>query len=789
MWMGSNVSAEGITKDLEAMKAAGIGGATIMSLADSCIPWAGFIGQSPTPEVVAFSQPWWQLVRHAASEAHRLGLELILHNCPGYESSGGPWITPDLSMQEVVWSETRVHGGAVYSGQLPRPKVDPHPHAQFPKVYIPELGRVGIPVVEARQTYFNDIAVLAIPAEGNVAQSAILSLSNHVTGDGLLEWDAPSGEWTVYRFGHTTTGAMIQPAQWNAMGLECDKMNKDAVTFHVQHVLGEMKKNLGDLMGKGITTLYFDSYEAGVPNWTPKMREEFLARRGYDITPWLPALAGRTINNDVDTKRFRSDLKRTVFDLYRDEYWATIGPLANRAGLKFAAEPYEGPWVIGEVVKSVEVPTVEFWTHGNKYSPSDLVPVVTAAHASGAALICAESFTTDPKEAHWDEHPAWLKPIGDAAFCDGVQRMNLHHWVQQPWDDRYKPGNTMGQWGVHFGRNQTWWEPGKAWLAYLSRCQNLLQRGTFVAPAQGNQVILSDVRGTSGADLPKPEFRSIHRQIGNASVFFVANTGRVGAQVHIQLPVSGMQPEQWDPVWGSMRDLPQFSSSNGTTHLELEFAAAQSFFLVFRKPQQGDGRGSNLARYQTISTVEGSWEVAFSPAWGGPSSITFPALIDWTSHELPGIRYYSGTAEYTKTFQFNPVGKGAKVLLDLGVCHHLAAITCNGRALGVLWTAPWRIDLSDVIKPGENKLQIKITNVWANRLIGDEQQPPDWEWEDGDPDIKSGQFMKAFPEWFLEGKARPSSQRYTFTTWNYFTPKSPLVASGLLGPVRIVTEA
>jgi hypothetical protein len=85
-------------------------------------------------------------------------------------------------------------------------------------------------------------------------------------------------------------------------------------------------------------------------------------------------------------------------------------------------------------------------------------------------------------------------------------------------------------------------------------------------------------------------------------------------------------------------------------------------------------------------------------------------------------------------------------------------------------------------------LQIVVTNVWANRLIGDEQQPPDWTWEDGDPDIKSGQFMKELPQWFLEGKPRPSSKRYTFTTWNYFTPTSPLVPSGLLGPVRVIAE-
>ena len=89
------------------------------------------------------------------------------------------------------------------------------------------------------------------------------------------------------------------------------------------------------------------------------------------------------------------------------------------------------------------------------------------------------------------------------------------------------------------------------------------------------------------------------------------------------------------------------------------------------------------------------------------------------------------------------------MLLDLGVSHHLAEITCKGKRLGVLWTAPWRIDLTEAVQSGENKLQIAVTNVWANRLIEDEQQPPDWYWEYGDPEIKSGQLMKALPKWFL----------------------------------------
>ena len=295
MWMGSNISKEGITRDLEAMKDAGIGGATIFSLSDTVIPWSGVILKSPTPEIVTWTEPWWAMVHHAASECRRLGLELILHNCAGYESSGGTWITPELAMQEIVWSETKVQGGREIATSLSRAVVDPHPHSLFPELYIPSLGKIAAPEVPGRKTYYRDIAVIAIPASGTPTLDRIFDLSAKMSTDGQLVWDAPEGEWSIYRFGHTTTGAMIQPAQWDAMGMECDKMNADAVTFHVKHVLADIQKHLGDLAGTTLTTLYFDSYEAGDPNWTPKMPEEFRNRRGYDILPWLPQAGHRPV--------------------------------------------------------------------------------------------------------------------------------------------------------------------------------------------------------------------------------------------------------------------------------------------------------------------------------------------------------------------------------------------------------------------------------------------------------------------------------------------------------------
>jgi hypothetical protein len=782
MWMGCNVSKTGITRDLEAMQAAGIGGATIFSLADTLTPWSGVIRNSPTPDIVAFTEPWWAMIHYACVEAKRLGLELILHNCAGYESSGGTWITPELSMQELVWAEQRVQGGSRFSGILQRPLVPMTPGNPFPKVYIPSLDRIDVPQIEAKRTYFRDVAVLAVPAEGHIDAQRVIDLSGKMNANGEIAWDVPEGNWTLYRFGHTTTGAMIQPAQWAAMGLECDKMNSEAVTFHVQHVIAEMKKHLGGLVGNPLTTFYCDSYEAGTPTWTPKMRQEFQSRRGYDLTQWLPVLAGRTVGSDEESARFKEDMKRTIHDLYRDCYWATPGPLAHAAGLKFAAEPYEGPWEIDEVVKYLDLPTVEFWTTNNRFSPSDLEPVVKAAHAENSRLISAESFTSAPEFAQWREHPAWLKPIGDAAFCAGVNRINVHHFVQQPWGEKYQPGNAMGRWGIHLGRNQTWWKPGKAWIAYLWRCQSLLQKGAYVAPSADSAV--SFTSETPGMDL-----QSIHRRDGDTDIYFVANVSTSEGNVHCSFPSTRKQPELWDPVAGTMRDLSEFDQTGEATRLPLHFAACQSYFVLFRKSVVSTAaKRPNLPRFAVIAKIEGSWDLLFDPSRGGPATVSFETLEDWTTRKEEGIKYYSGTATYKKTIDIPGMKSGQRVYLDLGTVKHIADVSLNGEKLGVVWTAPWRIDISGAARPGKNLLEIAVSNVWANRLIGDEQQPPDMVWQQGDPELKGGSFLKEFPEWFLKNAKRPSAGRYTFTTWNYFSKDSALEPSGLIGPVTLLSE-
>ena len=783
MWMGSNISKEGIKKDLETLKEEGFNRTTMFSLADVTTPWADEIDKSPTPQIIAWTEPWWKLVRYAAEESKRLGMDFGMFNGAGYESSGGIWITPELSMQEICWSQKRISGNQRINIKLCRPYVDPHANQPYP-VYDPETGLVEKPLIKARKTYYKDIAVLAAPAKGIVSGNSIFDLTGKMDSTGNFEWNAPEGDWIIYRFGHTTMGTLIQPAQWKATGLECDKMSKKAVEFHIDHVINEIKKHLGDLIGSGFTHVHFDSYEAGTPTWTPKMREEFLNRRGYDLLPYLITFAGRTIDNENETKKFKDDFDATIKDLYRDVYFKTISDKLHEAHLRFLCEPYGGPWRQDDIMPLVHDVMTEFWTTKGKFSPYELEPTVAALRKSGQNIIEAEAFTGHPDDSRWDETPAWLKPIGDAAFCAGVNRFVLHRFVEQPWDDKYKPGATMGQWGTHFDRTQTWWKPFKATVKYWTRCQALLQWGKIVLPFNDDFSVADSTGNIS--------LKSIHRNLDNIDIYFVANTARAAGSATCTFKVSGMQPELWDPVTGSMRLLPQYKNKNGYTSIPLKFAEAQSFFIVFRnKSSQTESTvRSNFPDLKEAHELKEPWLVQFDSAWGGPAQpVTFDTLWDWITRAEPGIKYFSGTAVYKTVFNVNSNllnNRTTQFFLDLGSVKCIARVKLNNKDLGVVWTAPWHIQIPQgILQTKSNELIIEVTNVWANRLIGDEQQPEDCKWLPGY--IWKGRFLQEFPDWFLKKEPRPSKGRYCFTTWNYFTKDSPLVPSGLIGPVRIIS--
>jgi hypothetical protein len=788
MWMGSNITPSGITNDLEKLRDAGFGGTLVFSLADVCTPWARDIAKAPHPEVVAFTPPWWKLVRHAASESLRLGLDFGIGNCAGYESSGGPWITPELSMQEVVWSETRVSGGAAFTGVLPLPAPDPHANQMFP-VWNPENGKLEKPEVPARLSFFRDIAVLALPATGPVAPDQIIDLSARLSADDRLDWTAPAGDWIVYRFGHTTKGKLIQPSQWKAIGLECDKLDRAAVEFHLDHISQEARTHLGDLIGTGFKFFHFDSYEAGTPGWTARMREEFRTRRGYDPVPFLPTLAKRVIGDKARSDAYRADFARTIADLFRENYYPVIERKLRAAGIEYSCEPYGGPWKISEIAPHVDRLMAEFWTYAEKPKfNGHLNETVRVGLETGFNPISAEAFTGSPANSLWNETPASIKAMGDGAFALGINRFVLHRFTHQPWGDLHKPGVMMGQWGTHFDHTQTWWEPGKAWVSYITRCQALLQWGKAVLPPDS----AAKFTVTSG----EPELRSFRRSDGKTDVFFVANIARSAGTATARFPLDDRRPELWHPVTGEMRPLPGYSVSAGAIEVPLTFDDSESVFIVFRPALFARPKSSTAANYPALapalSLAGARWSVAFDPKWGGPASTTFNSLTDWKDHTDVGIKYYSGTATYSTTFTAPATlasdarSRSSRVWLDLGVVKDLARVRLNGRDLGVVWTAPWRVEITDVLRSGENQLEIAVTNTWVNRLIGDEQLPADCEWNKGDRG--HGGPLKVYPDWVLDNTPRPSPGRFTFTTWNYFTAKSPLLSSGLLGPVNVLVS-
>lgn len=291
-----------------------------------------------------------------------------------------------------------------------------------------------------------------------------------------------------------------------------------------------------------------------------------------------------------------------------------------------------------------------------------------------------------------------------------------------------------------------------------------------------------------GAGSGAASIRAVHRSGKAGDVYFVANLDRVAHSTDCDFAVTGKQPDLRNPVTGTERDLTDFSFTNGRTTVPLSFDSVQSFFIVFRKtvaavPAEHHG---NFPENKTLSEVAGPWQVTFDPNWGGPQgAVTFENLDDWTQRSEPGIRYYSGTAVYRTTFDAPQAG--GSVSLDWGVVHDLARVRINGADLGVAWTAPWQVGIpAAILKPSGNKLQIELTNCWANRQIGDEQEPPDCEWTPGSKGF--GQFLTRFPNWFKKGEPRPSQGRYTFTTWDYFTKDSKLEPSGLIGPVRMILK-
>jgi hypothetical protein len=995
-----------------------------------------------------------------------------------------------------------------------------------------------------------------------VAPDAVLNLTAKLDATGKFNWEVPVGKWIIQRIGHTTTGSSTRPPVKGGNGLECDKLSREAMELHFTNMMGKLIASAGPMTGPTLSATHIDSWEVGSQNWTPKLREEFEKRRGYDPVPFLPdAVGGKIRVGDAATaNRFRWDFQQTISELLATNYVGALAKLAHEHGLRLSIEGYHLPF--GDeatYTAQADEPMSEFWATGGNENEGMARQMASVAHTMGKKIVGAEAFTSGDNE-QWKFHPATVKALGDYEFSQGINRFVIHRYAHQPYLDRV-PGATMGPWGLHYERTQTWWEMSGAWHEYLSRCQFMLRQGLFVAdlcylrpqlpdqtsfapspavPAgykydecsaealiarmrvENGRLVLPDGMSyrllvlpeqntlmtpalvqkikqlvQAGATVlgPRPtaspsltdfpqcdekiarlsaeiwddcdgktvtehvfgkgkviwgqsleavlekmraaaDFTSsaklnwIHRRVGDTEVYFVANGNAATVEAKCNFRVQGLRPELWNPQTGEISPLAMYEETAAGISIPLRLEASGSIFLVFRPqtkrfdsvvsftrdgqlvlpstkppviqiqkatygvpgdavrtrdvrnkvqrlvdsgelsfqvsqlaegddpaygtvktlvvqytadgqpftiggrdpdtvglitarilttgaggiqgltgeyfanldlsgtpavvrketginfawhsgspatgipatkwsarwtgtvtaPKSGEytfclyaddgcrlfiddqnvidhwsldsgndahtgkinlvsgqqyhlrveyfqaggddniqlswlvpvasraaevrcdaagrleivasqpGRyelktGGGKTRQVEIATVPvpleiaGAWVISFPSKWGAPDKITLDKLASLSESSNAGVKYFSGTATYTKTFDWKSAAKSGKqkneIWLDLGEVQVMAQVKLNGHDMGILWKPPFRVNVTGALQTGHNTLEIRVANLWPNRMIGD--------------------------------AALPKEERLTWSSYEPFTKDSPLPKSGLLGPVRLQT--
>lgn len=827
-------------------------------------------------------------------------------------------------------------------------------HGGSPETYVPDRDRYG-----------KDSGFSIIPRE------AIVDLSDKLDQNNTLNWTPPAGQWRILRVGYTTSGKKNGPSTVEGRGLEADKLDPVALDTHYNHF---MKKLVGRAVNQETSSLAYteiDSWEASVQNWTGKLPEKFRELNGYDLTAYLPVLAGGYVVESYEiSERFLWDFRKTVAHMIREGCFQTLADLAAADNLIAYSEGSGRQQYLYDPINyqsTAPIPKGEFWVGRDgaagltAESPLPMRPRIdckvaaSVAHIYGRERAASESFTGP--SLTWTFGPYDNKMLGDQAFAMGINDIVLHTSAHQPYD-HLKPGFSLGGAGSHFHRNNIVYSASHAWPLYMARCQHLLRQGRFVAdvlyftgedipnylgfrdelsvplpagydydgcnaeilleqakvehgrivlksgmqyrvlllpdqpsmtlpllkgvqalvhdgatvigprpqfapglrgyPKQDQQVqqIAAEVWGNCdgrnvkehrygkgrviwgksfakiAADLDlipdfdyetpsgDPQIQYIHRKLGNADIYFVANSllrdetirarfrvqnkvprlyyadsGKVVPSACYQIKEKCVElPLHLDPAGsvfviftsGAVRPsvievsggpLPQLTYASATGNgIEAEFSASGTYQIKF---SNGTRRNMRVSRSDDIP-LDGDWDMSFPMGNGRPAQTLSSPLFAWDTSDDPDIRYFSGTATYSRSFELQSgrLTHGRKVYIDLGRVEKLAKVRINGRSYPDLWKIPFRAEITALLKTGSNRLEIEVTNTWVNRMIGDEQLPPDIEY--------GRRFPTAFPDW-LDGSVPRASDRQTFTLQQFYKEGDALLPSGLLGPVTIKT--
>lgn len=715
----------------------------------------------------------------------------------------------------------------------------------------------------------------------------LIDVSRYVDADGRLRWTAPPGQWTILRYVCMNTGERLKVPSPNSDGWATDHLNAEATRAHMDYVIARLRETFGDLSKSGLGNLYLASYEVRGPVWSPSFTQEFQRRRGYSMTPYLPAVFGARVGTEDQTARFLFDYRKTLSEVLIDAYYIAAREAAHKAGLTIKSEAGgPGPPIHNVPVDSLSANDAvddiqgEFWPWWPDVSGLWVVKeTASAGHLYHKPRVNLESFTSFEE---WREGPQDIKWSADRVFVEGGNHIVWHTWAHNA------PQAGLPGWayvaGTHINRNVTWWPKVKPFVDYLARSSFLLQRGDFVADilyyygdggyrfipprhldpagydydvansdvllhrlsvkdgrvvvpdgptyavlvlpdeAEANPAVLSKIEqlvadgatvigpkpvhavglegypasdakvraladqlwgpGPSGErahgrgrviwgrplkevlaakgitpDFVAPETLDFtHRRTADADIYFVRNTTKQPVTATARFRVAQRVPEIWDPVAGTMADAPAYTVAAHDVTVPLHFDRDGSTFVVFRRAAQPGSVQQPRPAQRNLLTLSGPWTVDFEKDRGAPASVQMTKLDSWTESADPGVKFFAGSARYHQTFQLaaKPAGK---VYIDLGDLWTIGEAWLNGKPLGILWTAPFRVDCTSALQPGSNELVVEVTNTWYNRLVGDAKLPP--------------------AERITHTNITTSGQR----PWAELSP----LRSGLFGPVRLIS--
>ena len=775
-WSNTLTDRETVTAEVADMARLGFGG---ILLTDSRGYWDDDNHVRNPPATIRWGSAEWQdLVAHVIREADRHGMSLILN----VAASGGH-LRGDVDVGDDAPKFLKCR--SYLPGDAFEPL--PFPHGREVAVF---AVRTAEP---AARTGWANAGDGQMSMEGNVGKGEDVAAFKRRTALEVRELASSDegrnlgADWTILRFARATVAGREQ---------DIDVLDRAAVGRHLDRVVAPLIARLPGLVGKekAFAGLYNVSWEGLMPTWSATFEADFAADAGYALRPKLPVLAG-FVPTGTDAEAVMRDYRRARGRMMVKHLYTAVRDWAHAHGM-FATAESGGPWgqtrdprTFGECdqfefLAANDVPQGEFWPmHENATHPDAGRAnrnigffgrgIVVAAHRAKLPIAAVEAFTH--MHRHWTVDPAFLKPLADAAFVDGMNRIVWHTYTTSP--AKYGVPGLEYFAGSHINRNVTWNRDAAPFVQYLGRCQALLQVGEWVddgefLPPTDNYWPYGRFRKDECA-----QFLTAHRRIGASDVFFVTGEGK--GEVSLNAVAGGRAVEVWDPV-AVTRRAANATETDGRTAVRLDLPRGGSAFVVFADKSAcplGTDPAEIVGTDPAESCVTGPWRVSFRYHPGiaaePPKARTMERLVDWTADA--DLWHFAGTGVYEAAFDWTDGGRG-RVRLSLGsVPTGLARIFVNGTDCGVAWCAPWEVDVTDAVRSGRNELRIEYTNNWHNRLVGDCALPPEARVTRSVLRYWNKPRTRAEPHW----KIRP-------TLYSGPSAYDPLQPSGLLGPVRVL---